>query len=55
MEITTPVGIALVVIGLFVAVKAAKTIIKLTMIAVIGAGLYLWLGMDGANAALSVG
>lgn len=55
MEITTPVGIALVVIGVFVALKAAKTVIKLVMIVVVAAGLYLWFGMDGARAALSLG
>lgn len=55
MEITTPVGIALVVIGVFVAFKAAKTVIKLVMVLVIAAGLYVWLGVDGARAALSLG
>ena len=46
MEISTPVGIALVVIGLFIAIKAAKTVVKLLMLIVIGVGLYVWLG-DG--------
>ncbi len=55
MEITTPVGIALVVIGVFVAFKAAKTVLKLIMLAVIALGLYLWFGMDGPSAALSLG
>ena len=54
MEITTPVGIALVVIGVFIALKAAKTIVKLLMVLVVAAGLYVWLGMDGARA-LSLG
>lgn len=55
MEITTPVGIGLIVIGVFVAFKAAKTVIKLVMVAVVAAGLYLWFGVDGAKAALSLG
>ena len=56
MEITTPVGIALVVLGVFIALKAAKTVIKLVMVLVVAAGLYLWFGMDGAKAAvLSLG
>lgn len=56
MEITTPVGIALIVIGVFVALKAAKTVVKLLMIAVIAGGVYLWLAGDGARAAaLSLG
>ena len=56
MEITTPLGIALIVIGVFVALKAAKTIVKLLMIAVIAGGLYLWFFADGARAAaLSLG
>lgn len=41
MEISTPLGIALVVIGLFVAIKAAKTVVKVTMLLVIAAGVYL--------------
>lgn len=44
MELSTPLGIALVVIGLIVAVKAAKTVIKVLMLVVILGGLYLWLG-----------
>lgn len=55
MEITTPVGIALVVVGIFVALKAAKTVIKIVMIVVVAAGLYLWFGIDAANAMLSLG
>ena len=54
MEITTPVGIALVVLGVFVAFKAAKTVVKLVMVLVVAAGLQLWFGMDGARA-LSLG
>ena len=44
MEMSTPLGIALVVIGIIVVVKAAKTIVKVLMLVVILAGLYLWFG-----------
>jgi hypothetical protein len=44
MELSTPLGIALVVVGLIVAVKAAKTMIKVLMLVVILGGLYLWFG-----------
>lgn len=44
MELSTPMGIALVVIGLVVILKAAQTVVKLLMILVIAAGLYLWFG-----------
>ena len=50
MELSTPLGIALVVIGIFVAFKVAKTVVKLVMLVVIAAGLYLWFGQgDGLN------
>lgn len=41
----TPLGIALLVVGAFVALKAAKLVIKLAMIPVVLVGLYLWLGV----------
>jgi len=44
MELTTPTGIALVVIGIFVAFKAAKAVVKVLMLVVIAVGLYLWFG-----------
>ena len=44
MELSTPLGIALVVIGVFVAFKAVKSVVKLVMLVVIAGGLYLWLG-----------
>lgn len=44
MEMSTPLGIALVVIGVIVVVKAAKTVVKVLMLLVILAGLYLWFG-----------
>ena len=37
-------GIALVVIGIFVAFKAVKGVIKVLMLLVIAAGLYIWFG-----------
>lgn len=46
-EVSTPLGIALVVIGIFVAIKAAKTVVKIVMLLVIAAGLYLWFGAGG--------
>ena len=49
MELSTPLGIALVIIGLVVAFKAVKGVIKLLMIIVIAVGLYLWLGGGDLN------
>ena len=49
LDVSTPVGIALIVIGVFVALKAAKTVVKLVMLVVIAAGLYLWLGAGDIN------
>ena len=43
-EPTTPVGIALIVLGIFIALKAAKTVVKLVMLVVIAVGLYLAFG-----------
>ena len=43
-------GIALVVIGIFVAFKAVKGVIKVVMLLVVAAGLYLWFGKgDGLS------
>ena len=47
IQLTTPVGIALVVIGVIVLLKAVKTVVKVVMLVVIAAGLYLWFGSDG--------
>lgn len=43
--IDTPLGIALLVIGAVVVLKAAKLVVKLLMIPVVLGGLYLWLGV----------
>jgi hypothetical protein len=51
-EISTPLGIVLIAVGAFVAYKAAKAVVKLLMLVVVAAGLYLWFGVDGAGAAL---
>ena len=45
IEPTDPVGIALIVIGAFVAFRVAKLVIKLLMVGVILVGLYVWLAM----------
>lgn len=50
IEPTTPLGIALIVVGAFVAIKAAKVVVKVLMLLVIGVGVYIWLGggdLDG--------
>jgi hypothetical protein len=44
-QISSPLGIALIVIGAFVAIKAIKTVVKLAMVVVIAIGLYLWFGV----------
>ena len=43
-DLTTPLGIALIALGVFAAIKAAKAVVKLTMLAIIVIGLYLWFG-----------
>jgi uncharacterized membrane protein len=48
IELSTPLGIALVVIAAVVAFKAVKTVVKVAMLLVVAAGLYLWFGVDGA-------
>jgi hypothetical protein len=48
-EISTPVGIVLIAVGIFVAIKALKTAIKIAMLIVIGVGLYLWFGVGDAG------
>lgn len=40
----TPMGIVLLVVGAFVALKAAKFVVKLAMLPVVLGGLYLWFG-----------
>lgn len=44
MDKETLIGIVLVVIGIFVAFKAVKGVVKIIMLLVIAAGLYLWFG-----------
>jgi hypothetical protein len=43
-DLSTPLGIALIAVGAFVAVKALKTVIRLAMVVVVAVGLYLWFG-----------
>lgn len=47
MEIspTDPLGIALILVGAFVAFRVARLLIKLLMVAVVLVGLYLWFGV----------
>lgn len=40
-----PLGIGLLVVGGFIALRAAKTVLKVAMLAVAAVGLYLWLGL----------
>lgn len=42
-------GIVLIAVGIFVAIKALKTVVKVAMLAVIGVGLYLWFGVGDAG------
>ncbi|HVM15054.1 MAG TPA: hypothetical protein VM287_12105 [Egibacteraceae bacterium] len=41
----TPLGMVLLAVAAFVALKAAKLAVKLAMLPVLLAGLYLWLGI----------
>lgn len=50
LDPSTPLGIVLIVVGAFVALKAAKVIVKVLMLVVVAIGVYLWLGggdLDG--------
>lgn len=40
-DATTPVGLGLIVVGIFIAVKAAKFAVKVVMLAVIALGVYV--------------
>lgn len=51
-DISTPVGIAIIVIAAVVLIKAAKTVVKLAMVALIVLGFYVWFGMRAADALL---
>lgn len=44
-NLSTPLGIALIAVGAFVAFKAIKLVVKLAMVAVVLVGLYLWFGV----------
>ncbi len=47
-DLSTPLGVLLLVVALYVVVKAAKLAVKLAMIAVVLAGLYLLVTNAGA-------
>jgi hypothetical protein len=56
LEITDPLGIALLAIGAFVAFKAIKAVVKVAMVLVMLIGAYLWFGVDaGAAGAAALG
>jgi hypothetical protein len=44
MEISTLLGIALVVVGVVLAVRVAGLLVKLVFLALVAFGLYLWFG-----------
>lgn len=50
-----PLGIALIVVGVLLAFRLAKTLLKIAMVAVVLIGLYLWLGDDVLPSSLWVG
>ncbi len=41
IDLSTPLGVALLAIGAFVAFKAVKAVVKLLMLVVAAAGIYL--------------
>lgn len=51
-DVTNPLGIAIIVIAAVVLLKAAKTVIKLAMLALIVVGFYMWFGLNSADALL---
>ncbi|GEM_PF-2223055 len=42
---SSPIGIALIVIGAFLALRVARVVLKLVMVAVVVVGLVVWLGL----------
>lgn len=46
-SLSTPLGIALVVLGIILAIKVAKLGLKLLFLAAVAVGLYLWFGVNG--------
>jgi hypothetical protein len=52
-DLSNPLGIVLLAVGIFVAVKTVKTVIKIVMLTVVLAGLYLLFGVDGGAPALA--
>ena len=51
-DITNPLGIVVIVIAAVVLIKAAKSVVKLAMLALIVIGFYLWFGLNSADALL---
>ena len=49
MELTTPLGLVIAVVALFLVFKVAKTVIKIVLLLVVAAGVYLALNGDSLN------
>ncbi|HVM19715.1 MAG TPA: hypothetical protein VM307_07125 [Egibacteraceae bacterium] len=47
IDLSDPLGFALLAVGILLALRLGKTVLKLVMAVVAAAGLYLWLGVDG--------
>lgn len=49
MELTTPLGLVIAVVALFLVFKVAKTIIKIVLLLIVAAGVYLALNGDSLS------
>ena len=43
-DVSTPLGILLVVVAVFAALKAVRFIVRLALLLIVAIGLYLWFG-----------
>jgi hypothetical protein len=48
-DVTDVLGLLLIAVGVFVAIKAAKTVARVLMVLVVAAGLYLWFGVQAGG------
>lgn len=48
-DLSGPLGFALIAVGAFVVIKAVKAVVKLLMIVVVIAGIYLLFGVEGGG------
>jgi hypothetical protein len=48
-DLSSPLGLALIAVAAYVAIKAVKVAVKVAMLVVVLGGLYLWFGANAAG------